>query len=104
MKTQRSFFLRWERWVALPIFCCALVLSFATLAHGELYDDCDGDGLPDECPCGGCGAPPVPGGGCGCGGAGPVLLYQDMDDIIYVEDDYDQDGPGDARDNCPYDY
>ena len=43
MKTHRALFSRWERWIAVPFFCCALVLSFATLAHGELYDDCDGD-------------------------------------------------------------
>ena len=62
MKTQRSLFSRWERWVAVPFFCCALVLSFASLAHGELYDDCDGDVDED------CGTPEAGGDADGSGG------------------------------------
>ena len=61
---------RWSLRAAVPLLSALLVLCPAGLAHGVLYDDCDGDGLPDECPCGGCGAPPVPGGG-GGGGCRP---------------------------------
>jgi len=101
MKTHRNLAV-WTMRAWIPLLSCLLILCFTGLAHGVLYDDCDGDGLPDECPCGGCGAPPVPGGGCGCGAVGPVLLYQDQDDTIYIDDDYDQDGRGDVSDNCPY--